>query len=238
MFSFLGMAHAVTANQATMECPLILLSGMGADARVFAPQLTRFPQLQVPEWIPPTPNESMAEYAKRFASQIDPGKRCYIGGASFGGMIAMEMMQHLDVEGCFLIGSVRKPSELPPVVRALRMIAPAAKVFPYGGVKLMLRLARLVFKPILSRSLQSVMMQAENADSAFMRWAMFALLSWKTIPNETAPVYHIHGEKDRVLPVRYTSPTHIIPGGGHPISMRHGKAVNEFIAEVIASKIV
>ena len=41
--------------------PLILLSGMGADERVFQRQREAFPDLVVPKWITPDPQESLAE---------------------------------------------------------------------------------------------------------------------------------------------------------------------------------
>jgi hypothetical protein len=82
------------------------MSGMGADARVFSKQIEALPQITVPEWIDPLPKESLASYSKRLAKAIDPGRPCYIGGASFGGFIALEMIQHLDVKACFLIGGL------------------------------------------------------------------------------------------------------------------------------------
>jgi hypothetical protein len=38
--------------------PLILLPGMGADARLFAAQKLAFPALVVPPWLPPQPGET------------------------------------------------------------------------------------------------------------------------------------------------------------------------------------
>src|SRR3954470_18150998 len=106
--------------------PLILLSGMGADDRVFAPQREAFPQLMVPGWIAPeSTDESLPSYAKRLAKRIDPGEPCFIGGASFGGFVALEMARHLQAKACFLIGSVRSPAELPWRIRMLRGLGTA-----------------------------------------------------------------------------------------------------------------
>jgi predicted esterase len=77
------------------DTPLILFAGMGADERLFAPQREAFPQLVVPKWIEPVPGESLAEYARRFAEYVDPGVECYVGGASFGGFVALEVARHL-----------------------------------------------------------------------------------------------------------------------------------------------
>ena len=111
-----------TATTMPGSLPLILLSGMGADERVFAPQLAAFPNLRVPKWIEPITGESLARYAARFARHINPGAPCVVGGASFGGFVAVEMAKHLNAKGCILIGSVRSPADLPRRVRALRCL--------------------------------------------------------------------------------------------------------------------
>jgi len=98
--------------------PLILFPGMGADARLFAPQRAAFPQLIVPTWIKPERGESLAAYAERCARQIDPGEECFVGGASFGGFVAVEAARHLRAKACFLIGSARGPDELPLRIQA------------------------------------------------------------------------------------------------------------------------
>src|SRR5687767_14399988 len=56
--------------------PLILLPGMAADGRLFAPQRAAFPQLVVPAWIDPLPRESLRAYAARLARRVDPGRPC------------------------------------------------------------------------------------------------------------------------------------------------------------------
>lgn len=48
------------------DAPLILLSGMGADERVFAGVKEEIPELVVPRRIDPLPDESLRDYARRF----------------------------------------------------------------------------------------------------------------------------------------------------------------------------
>src|SRR3954453_4565175 len=107
---------------------------MGADERVFGPQREAFPTLRVPRWIDPGRCESLASYAGRIAREIDPGVPFYVGGASFGGMVAVEAARHLPhLLGCFLVGSVRSPRELPSRLRCLRPAAPLARLVPFGA---------------------------------------------------------------------------------------------------------
>ena len=68
--------------------PLILLPGMGADARMFTSLRGRLPEIVTPKWIKPLPRETLVEYARRFAQVIDPGRPFFLGGASLGGVMA------------------------------------------------------------------------------------------------------------------------------------------------------
>ena len=108
---------------------LILLPGMAADGRIFRHQRAALPGIRTPDWIEPHDREPLADYAQRFAQAITTCGRCFIGGASFGGIIALEMAAHLQAEACFLVASVRSDRELPWRKRAIR---PIAKLGPTG----------------------------------------------------------------------------------------------------------
>src|SRR5438874_871766 len=103
--------------------PIILLPGMAADDRLFRFQLAALPSLIIPPWIEPDGRESLGAYARRLARCIDPGGPCFVGGASFGGMVALEMAVHLRAEACFLVASIRSGRELPWRFRVLRPLA-------------------------------------------------------------------------------------------------------------------
>ena len=103
--------------------PIILLSGMAADERLFEAQAAAFPNLRVQPWVPPLPGESLRRYAARLAPLVDPGQPCLVGGASFGGVVALELAARLPALGCILIGSIRSPAGLPWRWRLLRPIA-------------------------------------------------------------------------------------------------------------------
>ncbi|MBC8108540.1 MAG: hypothetical protein H7Z14_18285, partial [Anaerolineae bacterium] len=115
---------------AELQPPLILVPGMGADERLFTPQRNVFPNLVVPKWITPAPNDSIQSYAKRWALQIDPKRPCFVGGASFGGFVAMEMAKQLQTLGVFLIGSLRGAAELPPKFKMLKPIRQFLSAIP------------------------------------------------------------------------------------------------------------
>ena len=43
------------------------------------------------------------------------------------------------------------------------------------------------------------------------------------------PVYHIHGGRDRTLPVGNCRPDVVVPGGGHLLPFTHPEEVNAFL---------
>lgn len=215
-----------------MPDPLLLLSGMAADARLFEPQRARFPNLHVPGWLPPEPDESLRSYAARMARASDPGCRCIVGGASFGGIVALEMAAHLQAEACVLIGSVRSPAELSWRWRILR---PLTSLGPDRFGKLAGFVGNFA-APLLGRKLSRRLLRLARPEAAFVRWATCAVLRWWPSPAaQRVRVFRIHGEADRVLPVALTRPDVIVPGGAHALTLFNADAVNAFLAGVLAT---
>lgn len=219
----------------TSDLPLILLSGMGADERVFRRQRDEFARLLLPGWIDPQPGDDLPRYAQRMAKHVDPGGPCFVGGVSLGGMIALEMARHLDCRGCLLIASVRSPRELP---RRARVLKPVALLLPRGsgGVPVLAaRFALAVAGPLLGPVPRNLLRQLADADRHFLRWASMALLRWK--PHEDCrqiPIRQIHGDRDHVLSHTLTSPDVLVPHGGHVLPMTHADEVNRFLRDAMA----
>jgi len=210
--------------------PLILLSGMGADGRLFREQRAHFADLITPDWIPHRRDDTLASYAERMAGHIDPGCSCYVGGASFGGMVALEMARHLDAKACFLIGSIRSSGQLPRRIRMLRPLA-GLVLGVCGGVPILFaKAAGPLTKRLLSPAANSMLHQLADTEKGFLRWASLAVLRWKPDPNAwSVPIHQIHGDRDRVLPHRLTTPDALVPRAGHLLPLTHPEAVNEFL---------
>lgn len=207
---------------------MILLSGMNADARLFAPQFETFSNLIVPSWIPPRPCESLRAYAARFARVIDPGRPCIVGGASFGGIVAHEMAPFLQTDVCLLIGSVRSPEELPWWWRAFRPLSflseeAMCNVVQWFGT---------CCQPMLSRRMRRQIKKWSSPQSTFLRWACRAVLDWRLSPAaQRITTRQIHGEADRTLPIRRMNPDVVVPRGGHLLPLTHSTWVNEFLRQ-------
>jgi pimeloyl-ACP methyl ester carboxylesterase len=213
---------------------IILLSGMGADERVFAELMSEIEGIRVPGWIPPLEGESLASYAKRLVAGVTTEGPCFVGGASFGGFVAIEMAACLDAQACFLIGSARGPEGFPAAVRAMRKIPWAARAVPYELTTLLARAALLSRGSDGNAVGTALLEQLSGMDAAFLRWACRAVLEWDGVASLSVPVYQIHGRLDPVLPVELTLADSIVDGAGHAISMTHPHEVARFLTRKMA----
>ncbi len=209
----------------TADISLRLLPGMGADARMFGPQQLAFPSLQVVGWIPPEPRESIARYAARLCEQLNLSPHTLMGGASFGGVVALEMAALMPLKDCILIGSLRSPAGLRWTYPKLRHLSGLISVAPRcaaGGLWLA--------NPVWSALYRGILRQIAESDARFLKWAVRALLDWQPSPAvANVTIHQIHGQRDLLLPARVSRADHIVPGAGHLLSLTHPQAVNDFI---------
>lgn len=102
--------------------PLFVLPGIGADGRLFAGQRS-VRDIRVIDWIAPAhQRETLEDYARRLAGTLTINEPFDLGGASFGGMVALELARHLAPERVFLFGSCRTPSSIALSLRMLRFL--------------------------------------------------------------------------------------------------------------------
>ena len=222
----------MSGNSGQLGVPLILFSGMGADATVFFQQKLEFQNLIVPDWPLPTELDDLTAYCARLATSIDPNCPCIVGGASFGGVVALEMTQHLDAMGCLLIGSIRGPHQLPRRIRAFRSLSPAVGLVPISLLQRSALSSVDSATALGSTHFAGVTRQFSQAEPAVLRWSARQILQWDKTYDDVE-VRHIHGDRDHVFPISCVEPDEIVVGGGHVISMTHGTQVNKFIRKQI-----
>ncbi len=210
------------------------ISGLGTDHRAFGSlPLPDFVRPIYAEWLPPlSKQESLPHYASRMiAAYIHNDPLPVIVGLSFGGIMAIEIAKQIKTKRVIIISSIKHCEELQPLYKW------AGKAGIHRWV------ARLNYKnpsfltyfvfgansPAQKRRLRGLL-NATGLD--FVEWAAHQAAHWQSrdkIPN----LVHIHGENDRIFPVRYLKNVdYIVPNASHLLIGTHGKEVGAILADI------
>jgi len=208
------------------------ISGLAADKRVFKYiQLPTDCEAVFLDWISPEKDESLASYALRLAEKIDSSAPFGLIGLSFGGMLAIEIAKQYKPAITILISSVPVAKQLPGYFRmvgkmGLHKIVPVSLLKSSAATKRFFTREKNADKKLLWEIIN-------ESDAGLIRWSVDAILNWQ---NEIVPqpLWHIHGTRDEILPVRFTHPTHTVPKHGHMLVMTAAGRVNELLAEALA----
>ena len=208
------------------------ISGLGADERAFS--RLRFDSYQVCflPWLTPLHNETIQDYAIRMSKPIKEENPILLG-LSFGGMMCIEIAKLLPVQKLILISSIQSSKQLPRWMKTAGLLR-LNKIFPMRSFK--------ITEPIQNRfigisqpdEIEMVRSYRRNAPQVYMDWAINEVLKWNN--NWQPPiVFHVHGDADRIFPIRKLSPTHIVKGGGHFMIMNKAAEVNAALQEILAN---
>ena len=211
---------------------VVLLPGLGADQRLFESVRLKDHELIIPPWPIPDAGDSIAAFAARLRGALPNGEALFLGGSSFGGMVALELAALLQPRGVFLIGSCSSPDAVTRLARPLAALAP---ILPESVLKprawVFRRVARF-FGRLSDEQRELFVSMACEAKASFILWGVKAILSWRP-STQAAPVHQIHGSEDRLIPLARVRPDSIVQGGGHLLPLTHPVQVTRFMSDVL-----
>lgn len=207
------------------------ISGMAADKRVFKYiQLPAGFEAVYLDWITPEKDDTLPSYAMRLATSINTNEAFALVGLSFGGMLAIEIAKQYHPATTILISSVPVANHLPGYFRVAGKMG-LHKLVPVSWLKSSAAAKRFFTRE--KNDDKKLLWQIINeSDAGLIRWSMDAILNWQneTIPQ---PIWHIHGTRDEILPVKFTRPTHLIQKEGHMMIMTSPDKVNDILAQAL-----
>jgi pimeloyl-ACP methyl ester carboxylesterase len=209
---------------------IYVLSGLGADERVFKSIDFGVNKIQFVNWIQPLPNESIDDYSKRLLNQIKVTKPTLIG-LSFGGMMAIEISKHIEVQKIILIASAKTKKEIPFYFRVIGFFR-IHKVIPVSFLKKSNFITNWFFGA--KNKENQVLLKAilKDTDSTFLKWAIDKILGWKNV-DRPKNVLHIHGDADKILPLPFVNYDYKISEGGHLMTITHAKEISKTIQDIL-----
>lgn len=211
-----------------MTNELYLLSGLGADKRVFEfLDLHGFKLIHI-EWIKPLPDEKISEYAGRLLPQIK-SKRPTLIGVSFGGIIAIEIAKLIETNKLILISSVLTKADIPFRYRLagsfwMNRLIPASW---YQKANFMVYWLFGVKKKNEKELLKAIM---EDADNDFVDWATNSIVTWDNA-EPVSNVVTIHGTADRIFPFKKAD--YRVEHGGHLMIVSKADEVSRILRKIL-----
>ena len=211
-----------------MTNELYLLSGLGADKRVFDfLDLHGFKLIHI-DWIKPLEDEKIESYAHRLLLQIKTSRPTMIG-VSFGGIIAIEIAKQIEINKLILISSVKTKAEIPFRYRLagnlwMNKLIPAPL---YRKANFVVYWLFGIRKKKEKELLKTIM---DDADNDFVDWATNEIVTWeneKQVPN----VVTIHGTADRIFPFKEAD--HKVEHGGHLMVVSKADEVSRILRSIL-----
>lgn len=211
-----------------MSKELYIFSGLGADERVF--QQLDFSGLSTHfiEWEVPDKDETIEEYAARLLNQVKSPSPILIG-LSFGGMIAVEVAKQIDAGKVLLIASAKTKEEIPFYYRLAGKLG-LHKLLPTRLLKKSNFVTNWFFGTTSAHEKELLKQVLIDTDPRFLKWAIDKIVRWA---NRVRPdkLIHIHGTKDRILPLRFVTCDLKIEHGGHLMTLNKADELTEIIKQ-------
>ncbi|EJP15850.1 hypothetical protein LEP1GSC080_1201 [Leptospira interrogans str. FPW2026] len=210
---------------------LYLISGLGADERVFKNLDFGENDLKYIFWVDPRANEEIFSYCKRLSKQISKSEEIILIGVSFGGIVAIELSKIISVKKIIIISSIKNKMEMPKIYRFISAL---------GIIKMVPAFVYKIYNPILSylfginsdedKKLLKDFIKLTNAK--FIKWALSTILKWYNQYTQNE-IVHIHGDKDKLFPVRSIKNAFIIKNGGHFMILNKSDEISSKLKEIL-----
>ncbi len=206
------------------------ISGLGADERAFTKLKINGFGLKVIPWLMPERDEAINHYAERMRADIIE-ENPILMGLSFGGMICTEIAKQISVSKIIIISSIKSSKELPWWMKTVATLK-LNKIVPLKSTRLTqpIQNKMLGIQSAEEKTLVSSLRRA--VDLPYTNWAVNQAINWKNDwqhPN----IYHIHGDGDRMFPIKNIKADYTIKNGGHFMIMNRADEVSACINTIL-----
>jgi len=213
-----------------MSKTIYCISGLGADEKVFSNLQLNGHQLRHIPWLVPQKKENIQSYAKRMASHIT-GDSPVLLGVSFGGMVGIEIAKELSLEKLIIVSSVKSRDELPGWMKLVGNMQ-LNKMLPTKSNKFTEKIDNSRLGVSTEEEKAMVRNYRMAANPVYINWAINQVLNWK---NDWQPnnLIHIHGDKDKMFPIKNIKATHTIEGGTHLMIYNRARDIGAYLEQVL-----
>lgn len=206
--------------------------GLAASKEIFRNIVLAAEQFEIHilEWLIPEKGESIVAYAARMAKRVKHDDAVLVG-VSFGGVMAQEMSEFLNLKKLIIISSVKSKKELPLRLKLVRNTG-AYKLLPTGWALSVKDLTTLAIGPRSRKRLRLYQEYLSMRDKGYLDWAIKQMVCWERT-TEVPNVVHIHGDMDVVFPKKNIAHAHWIEGGTHVMILNKGSVVSKLLEKTM-----
>ncbi|MCF3109066.1 alpha/beta hydrolase [Niabella sp. CC-SYL272] len=214
---------------------LYCIPGFGVDERIYSNLVIDKAELCFLNWLDPDPKESFNAYARRMAAGIKD-EDAILMGISFGGMVALEIAGFRNIKQVILISSIKQRAEMPLEMRlagALRL----NRIFPVRKIQqseAAYRIANRRLGAYTPEEQEFANTYRKTAKLSYVNWSFDKILNWRNT-NGFKNVVHIHGDRDRIFPIKYITPDYVIKEGTHMMVWNRAPEISAIINRVLPS---
>lgn len=139
--------------------------------------------------------------------------------------MAIEVAKPIETEKVILISSAKTREEIPFYYRAIGYTR-LHRLIPAKLLKSSNFLTNWFFgveTPEGKALLKSII---TDTDPVFLKWAIEKILTWSHREPTPIQLQHLHGDQDRILPIRFVQNPILIKGGGHLMTLDKHEEIN------------
>jgi len=212
---------------------IYFISGLGADERVFQYLHLTGVNAKYIHWEIPQKHESLRDYSARLIPQIDLSGEVILLGVSFGGMVAQEISKIIPVHKVIILSSIKSIREFDwqlRLVRALRLYCfVPSRVLKWSN----LLTGNYYFGTTTKAESHLLKLIILDTDRLFMQWAIREIMRWNYDGHSNPAIVHIHGDNDRIFPIKNITNAILIKGGGHFMIVNRADEISAIIEREI-----
>ena len=214
-----------------MKPTIYIISGLGADKRMFQNySFDGFNVIHI-DWILPFQNETFQSYAFRISENMNDENAILIG-LSFGGMLSVEISKIKRFKKIFLLSSAKTKSEIPFYYKVLGKLN-LLEIIPVSFFKSVNFLTHFVFGAKTNSEKILLKDIVKNTENSFMKWALHQIINWKN-KDFDRNIVHIQGNRDLILPHYFVKYNYLIESGTHFMTLNKSKKIEQIILDNLA----
>ena len=213
-----------------MNRTIYCISGLGTDERIFVNLSIDGYELKPIAWPPPAKKESIESYALRLSESIKEDNAILLG-VSFGGMLGIEIARQRHLHKLILVSSIKSSDELPRWMKIAGKLK-LNKVLPTRSYSFTEAIDNNRLGVCTEEEKELARLLRQAACRIHLEWGINEILNWKNnwIPEN---VIHIHGENDKIFPVKKLRVDYMIKGATHMMIYNRAHEISNCIKEIL-----